>query len=73
MLLGTGRGDAPADECRAVPRVFCKISRKRGRHLQRGNKKGFGLQSKTKEPQKEEEMCYLVRIKGPEIPYVIGV
>lgn len=63
----TGRGDPAADERGALPGVFGKVSGERGGHFQGSHQKNFGLQSKTKELQEEEEMCSFVKSKvsGP--------
>lgn len=68
ILAATGRGDPPAHERRALPRVFGKAPGERGGRFQGGDEESPGLQPKTKELQEEEEMCCFVKIKGQRTP-----
>lgn len=59
-----GWGDSAADERRALPGVFGKVSGERGRNIQGGYQKNFGFYPQTEEPQKEEDMRHLVTTAG---------
>lgn len=59
-LMLAGWGDSAADERRALPGVFGKVSGECGRNIQGGYQKNFGFYPQTEESQEEEEMCHLV-------------
>lgn len=59
-----GRGDAAADERRALPGVLGKVSGECGGNIQGGYQKNFGFYPQTQEPQEEQDMYHPVTTAG---------